>query len=276
MLNHNRSNRKQLLFYLLSPLMLGTLAMVFSSFSSPARSIEKVNFIMADTVPITHDMRVPPPPPPPPPPNQAGRSGKMQAPPPPPPPPPPGKVAKLFTKSGAATTTSAAASRQVCIQNSLSAADVDEMPRFPGCEDNGTLQQKLIVQTKTNVVDCQRNEVSRTSQKNKTQGRCIATFVVNTEGYIENLVIETEPGDGTGNEVLRILSKMNMQKERWIPAKRTAKCSSFYDLYPSILAGRKIKITYITQKAVSCGRFFFLIYLLKVGNCLSLQPNCKS
>ena len=99
MLNHNRSNRKQLLFYLLSPLMLGTLAMVFSFFQVPPDQLKKSIFIMADTVPITHDMRVPPPPPPPPPPNQAGRSGKMQAPPPPPPPPPPpGKVAKLFTK----------------------------------------------------------------------------------------------------------------------------------------------------------------------------------
>ena len=223
MLNHNRSNRKQLLFYLLSPLMLGTLAMVFSSFSSPARSIEKVNFIMADTVPITHDMRVPPPPPPPPPPNQAGRSGKMQA--PPPPPPPPGKSGKIIYEEVAPPPPPPPPPPgKSASKNSLSAADVDEMPRFPGCEDNGTLQQKI---------DCSNQKLMswiakemkypEQARKNKTQGRCIATFVVNTEGYIENLVIETEPGDGTGNEVLRILSKMNMQKERWIPAKKNGK-----------------------------------------------------
>ena len=68
------------------------------------------------------------------------------------------------------------------------------------------------------------------TRKNKTQGRCIATFVVNTEGYIENLVIETEPGDGTGNEVLRILSKMNMQKKDGFRKKNGKNVAAFMTL----------------------------------------------
>ena len=163
MLNHNRVIANSCFLFAFS-LMLGTLAMVFSSFQVLPDQLKKSisSWQILCLLPTTC---VPPPPPPPPPPNQAGRSGKDA-----------GTTAATATaarkkwqnylrRSGAATTTSAAASRQVCIKNSLSAADVDEMPRFPGCEDNGTLQQKLIVQTKTNVVDCQRNEVSRTNQK---------------------------------------------------------------------------------------------------------------
>lgn len=227
MLNHNRSNRKQLLFYLLSPVMLGTLALVFSSFTTPAKATAKEYWMMGDTLPKNQKLvpppsppkkpsakdRIAPPPPPPPPPPVAPVSpadaetpeeatDAMLAPPPPPPPPPPSNQK----------------------QRSLSADQADEMPRFPGCENSGSLEQKnQCSHQKLMSWIAGEMKYPELARKNKTQGRCIAKFVVNTEGYVENIVIEYEPGDGTGNEVMRILSKMNMMPERWIPAKKNGK-----------------------------------------------------
>ncbi len=61
------------------------------------------------------------------------------------------------------------------------------------------------------------------ARKNGTQGQVIAVFTVNKEGYIENLSIESEPGDGTGDEVKKIIAKMNQMPQRWIPAKKDGK-----------------------------------------------------
>jgi outer membrane biosynthesis protein TonB len=231
MLNHNRSDRKQLLFYLLSPLMLGILALVFSSFSAPDKAVKKTYWIATDTIPAPKPMM---PPPPPPPPSRRSSTDKPIAPPPPPPPPPPTALSGVTViaqgvDAGAMTPPPPPPpppppSKRGKDEKVMNADQADEMPRFPGCEDRGTLQQKIECSNqKLMSWIAKEMKYPEQARKNKTQGRCIATFIVNTEGYIENLVIETEPGDGTGNEVLRILSKMNMQSERWIPAKKNGK-----------------------------------------------------
>ena len=102
-----------------------------------------------------------------------------------------------------------------------------------------------------------------------------SNFVVNTEGYIENLVIETEPGDGTGNEVLRILSKMNMQRKMDSGKKNGKNVAAFMTL-PVNFGWTENKITYITLKSRLLWTVFLFDIATKVGNCLSLQPNCKS
>lgn len=230
MLNHNRSDRKQLLFYLLSPLMLGILALVFSSFSAPDKAVKKNYWIATDTIPAPKPMM---PPPPPPPPSKRSSTDKPIAPPPPPPPPSVLSGVTVVAQGAAAVEMAPAPpppppppppAKRGKDGKLISVDQADELPRFPGCEGSGSLEEKNQCSNQKMMSFVSKEmKYPEKARKNKTQGRCIAKFTVNKEGYIENIVIEEDPGDGTGDEVARILSKMNQLPERWVPGKKDGK-----------------------------------------------------
>ena len=233
MLNHNRSNRKQLFFYLLTPVLLGTLALLFSSFTNPSKVTQKGYGIYTDTLPKNKAVMVPPPPPPPPPPSKkAGATNRVASAPPPPPPAPAAPVATAVAIAPEAPIDAVMAppppppppppSREKGW--GLPTNQVDEMPRFPGCENIGDAKEReACAHQKMMSFITSEMKYPEKARKNGTQGQVIAVFTVNTEGYIENLSIESEPGDGTGDEVKKIIAKMNQMPQRWIPAKKDGK-----------------------------------------------------
>ena len=234
MLNHNRSNRKQLFFYLLSPVILGTLAMLFSSFTAPSKAMEKGYGINRDTLPQNKGMMVPPPPPPPPPPpsKKTGAKDRVAPPPPPPPPAPVAPVAPADAVAPEAPIDAMMAPPPPPPPPppsrgkgwGIPASQADEMPRFPGCENVGDAKEReACAHQKMMSFIASEMKYPEKARKNGTQGQVIAVFTVNTEGYIENLSIESEPGDGTGDEVKKIIAKMNQMPQRWIPAKKDGK-----------------------------------------------------
>ena len=104
------------------------------------------------------------------------------------------------------------------------ASQADEMPRFPGCENVGDAKEReACAHQKMMSFIASEMKYPEKARKNNTQGQVIAVFTVNTEGYIEDLTIESEPGDGTGDEVKKIIAKMNQMPQRWIPAKKDGK-----------------------------------------------------
>lgn len=233
MLNHNRSNRKQLFFYLLTPVLLGTLALLFSSFTNPSKVTQKGYGIYTDTLPKNKAVMVPPPPPPPPPPSKkAGATNRVASAPPPPPPAPAAPVATAVAIAPEAPIDAVMAppppppppppSREKGW--GLPTNQVDEMPRFPGCENIGDAKEReTCAHQKMMSFISSEMKYPEKARKNGTQGQVIAVFTVNKEGYIENLSIESEPGDGTGDEVKKIIAKMNQMPQRWIPAKKDGK-----------------------------------------------------
>lgn len=121
------------------------------------------------------------------------------APPPPPPPPPKTEAPEIFRV-------------------------VEEMPRFPGCEDQPDMnskrscaEQKLIEFIYSNVA------YPKVARENNVEGTVVIQFVVDVDGCVKNAVIVRDIGGGCGQEALRVVSKMDEMPEKWIPGKQRGK-----------------------------------------------------
>jgi protein TonB len=109
---------------------------------------------------------------------------------------------------------------------------VEQMPRFPGCEDKATDKEKY---------DCAQMEMLKylytglsypaEARKNGVEGMVLVQFVVNEEGYIEDAKIVRDIGAGCGQASLDVINSMNDMDERWIPGKqRGEKVKVMYSL----------------------------------------------
>jgi len=127
---------------------------------------------------------------------------KASAPPPPPPPPPPKKddVREIFKI-------------------------VEEMPRFPGCEDivattkekTACANQKLLEFLYSNI------KYPKLAQENNIEGTVVVTFVVNADGSITDGEILRDIGGGCGEEALRVVNLMKEMPEQWTPGRQRGK-----------------------------------------------------
>jgi len=115
-------------------------------------------------------------------------------------------------------------------QNSLAHADdyveifkvVEEMPRFPGCEDiDGTISQKY---------DCARARLREYFNANvKYKGRAkakgiegtvVVQFNVQTDGSLTDITLVKLLGYGCDEESLRVAESMNHMSEKWSPGRQ--------------------------------------------------------
>lgn len=213
--------------------------------------IEKKVFIPQNALDMAYDLEVetprsaepPPPPPPPPPPvieavpdnlifdetpvdfrdnsldensnisNAPTASNEPARPttPPPPPPPPPmdePEIAEIFKV-------------------------VEEMPRFPGCEELGTIaerkacsDQKLLAFIYANI------SYPGIARENGVEGTVVVRFVVNERGEITGTEVIRDVGAGCGEEALRVITLMNAMPERWIPGKQRGRPVKVYYTLP--------------------------------------------
>ena len=95
---------------------------------------------------------------------------------------------------------------------------VEDMPRFPGCE------QKAI--GKSELKECSQKEMlefiysnikyPKIAKENGIEGRVILQFVVARNGDIENVRVLRDPGAGCGKEAERVVNMM----PNWIPGKQ--------------------------------------------------------
>ncbi len=99
---------------------------------------------------------------------------------------------------------------------------VEEMPRFPGCEDlNGNTQEKRACADAALYNFIHANlEYPSSARENNIQGTVVVQFVVNRDGSIQDAKVLRDIGAGCGEEVVRVVGLMNDQKLRWIPGKQ--------------------------------------------------------
>ncbi|MCB0705464.1 MAG: energy transducer TonB [Saprospiraceae bacterium] len=162
----------------------------------------------------------PPPPPPPPPPPQIEEvpeeeieedqedlfqdqtieeESKVEAPiqdapppPPPPPPPPEPKAEEIFVA-------------------------VEDMPRFPGCEDKGSKAEKEQCAQSEMLQFIYKNiKYPPIARENGVEGTCVVRFVVEPDGEITNVELVRDIGAQCGQEALRVVEMM----PKWIPGKQ--------------------------------------------------------
>lgn len=99
---------------------------------------------------------------------------------------------------------------------------VEEMPRFPGCEDiegdkyaiESCARQKMLEYIYRNV---KYPDAARTS---KTQGTAVVQFVVNENGMLEDINILRDPGSELGAAAKAVVELMNTNGIKWIPGKQ--------------------------------------------------------
>ena len=117
---------------------------------------------------------------------------------------------------------------------------VEEMPRFPGCEElEGTIAEKEACSKENLLTFIYENVVYPDSAiANEIAGTVVVRFVVNKDGNITNDTILKDIGGGCGEEALRIVRLMNEMPEKWTPGKKGNEAVNVYYTFPI-----KFKIT---------------------------------
>ncbi|MFZ4428484.1 MAG: energy transducer TonB [Saprospiraceae bacterium] len=120
--------------------------------------------------------------------------------PPPPPPPPPARVDDA---------------REIFVV-------VEEMPRFPGCEDfpGDQKAKKACADAKLMEFIYSNIHYPAVARENGVEGNVVVQFVVNTDGSATDLKIVRDIGGGCGEEALRVVELMNVLKDKWVPGKQ--------------------------------------------------------
>lgn len=97
----------------------------------------------------------------------------------------------------------------------------DEMPRFPGCEDENakTIEKYVCANKRLNNYIQNRLRYPKIALNNRVEGTVTAQFVVRPDGLLEDIVIFNDIGYGCGKTVLGIIESMNHMDERWTPGK---------------------------------------------------------
>jgi len=126
------------------------------------------------------------------------------APPPPPPPPPEPEVEEIFTV-------------------------VEEMPRFPGCEDESDKaarkrcsEEKLLRFVQGNI------KYPPIARENGVEGVTVIKFYVDKDGSVKAPEMLKDIGAGCGKEAMRVVNLMNKEGIKWIPGKQRGKPVKVY------------------------------------------------
>jgi protein TonB len=99
---------------------------------------------------------------------------------------------------------------------------VEEMPRFPGCEDKGSsvTEKKACADAALYKFIHENLKYPATAVENNIEGTVVVQFVVNRDGSIQDIKILRDIGGGCGAEVSRVVRMMNEETLRWIPGKQ--------------------------------------------------------
>lgn len=121
---------------------------------------------------------------------------EKKAPPPPPPPPPPPAEEEIFKV-------------------------VEQMPRFPGCEDKGTDKEKEDCAKKKMLEYIYKNlKYPAIARENGIEGQVVLQFVVDKNGSITDTKILRDISGGCGEAAEKVVKSMNDMGSKWIPGKQ--------------------------------------------------------
>lgn len=96
---------------------------------------------------------------------------------------------------------------------------VEQMPRFPGCEDLDLIQsEKKACADKKMLEFIYRNlKYPESAKKKGIEGVVVVKFIVEKDGSLSNIEIKKEIGEGAGDEARRVIHLMNYEDMRWTP-----------------------------------------------------------
>ena len=110
---------------------------------------------------------------------------------------------------------------------------VEEAPRFPGCDDLATIQEKTACANKKLLEFIYKNiEYPSAARENGIEGTAVVRFVVDRDGRVIDAQVVREIGGGCGEEALRVVNKMNDMPQRWSPGKQRGRAVKVYFTLP--------------------------------------------
>lgn len=120
-----------------------------------------------------------------------------EEPPPPPPPPPPPEELEIFKV-------------------------VEQMPRFPGCEDIGgsekdkenCAKEKMLQYIYKNL------KYPAIARENGVEGMTVLQFVVSETGAVKDIKVVRDIGAGCGDAAKKVVQAMNNLPQKWTPGKQ--------------------------------------------------------
>ncbi len=100
--------------------------------------------------------------------------------------------------------------------------EVDEMPRYPGCEDIEDKKEQQDCSNKNLLTFIYTNvKYPKAAQKAGTEGMTVVSFVVGKDGQLRDFKIVRDLENGCGEAALKAITMMEATK--WIPGKKDGK-----------------------------------------------------
>jgi TonB family protein len=101
---------------------------------------------------------------------------------------------------------------------------VDEMPRFPGCEDMGLSSKELKECSDRKMLEFIYDNLSYPEQakQNKTEGMVVLQFAISSAGKVINSKVARAIADGCSEAAMAVIDKM-AKEITWIPGKQFGK-----------------------------------------------------
>jgi TonB family protein len=102
---------------------------------------------------------------------------------------------------------------------------VEEMPRFPGCEDQGLSYSEKQACAQQKLLEFIGQEINypKKARKKNVSGIVVVKFVIDVDGSADDVEIVRDIGKGCGAEAARVVKLMNKRGIKWIPGKHKGK-----------------------------------------------------
>ncbi len=102
---------------------------------------------------------------------------------------------------------------------------VEQMPRFPGCEDLEGTQKEIENCAKEKMLQYIYDNLQypAAAKDAGTEGMCVVQFIITDEGSIRSTKILRDIGNGAGDAAKKVVDDMNNLPERWKPGMQRGK-----------------------------------------------------
>ena len=97
---------------------------------------------------------------------------------------------------------------------------VEEMPRFPGCENEPEAERKTCADKAMLQFIYKNIKYPPIARENGVEGTVVVTFVVEKDGSISDARVLRDIGAQCGSEALRVVQMMNSMGQKWSPGKQ--------------------------------------------------------
>ncbi len=106
---------------------------------------------------------------------------------------------------------------------------VEEMPRFPGCEDMSDKEERKAC-AQQNMLKYIYGEINYPTIARETgiEGTVVVRFYIDEQGNVKAPEILKEIGGGCGKEAMRVVKTMNNMPEKWTPGKQRGRAVKVY------------------------------------------------